>query len=187
MINENCCYIIYNISGATVVRRKQNHLTLNIKGCVAVNDFMCNIIFLRIHKMLLVFCRKRALRRVKSCWRLSSAACWPATVNPFPRSSSWTPSVWTRSWRFRRTLCSNTCRKPCSKTSSALLAGWWSTDVTRVRLYINVYTSCCSALLQSFVSRSSHTEKWDCSRLVCISITIYHCHYQGSRRGEKND
>ena len=140
--------------------------------------FMCTIIFLKIHKMLSVFCRKRALRRVKSCWRPSSAACWPATVNLFPRSSSWTLSVWTRSWRFRRTLCSNTCRKPCSKTSSASPAGWWSTDVTRVRLYIDGCTSCCYALLllylfsfplQSFVSRSTLTEKWDCSRLVSVS------------------
>lgn len=78
-------------------------------------------------------CRKHALRREKSCWRQSSATFWPATASPSLPSSSSTPSVWTRNWRCRRRWCWSTSLKPCSRTSSASLAGWWNMAATRVR------------------------------------------------------
>ncbi len=106
-------------------------------------------VYLAENRQMLFFRRKRASRRAKSCWRRSSAASWPATVNPFPPSSSWTPSVWTTSWRSRRRWCSNICLKLCCKISSVSPAGWWNTDATRVSFILEALlpVQCCCSLL----------------------------------------
>lgn len=80
--------------------------------------------------------RKLALRKGRSCWRRSFAACWHATVSLCHPFWSWMRLEEMRTWRCRKTWRWSTCLKPFCKTSSASQPGWWSTDATKVHTQI---------------------------------------------------
>lgn len=92
-------------------------------------------VLLRVPSVLLLCCRKLALRKGRSCWRRSFAVCWHVTVSPCRPFWSWMRSEETRTWRCRKTWRWSTCLRLFCKTSSASLPGWWSTDGTKVHTH----------------------------------------------------